>query len=671
MRLKLPKIFRMGGGIRARLTLLFLLLALAPLLLFSFFNHTYSKKSFSSEVSDELLTMATFGASAVDLWLSDKIELVEKLSQNPVVKSGDIKSIVPLLKTLEDMALDVNLLWYATPDGNVYTYLNEDVTSPYSNISGKDFFMNVMYEKKLTVSSSLISGGTEGEVLVILAPVMGDAGITGIVGAYVNASALDQVVNLLKYKSSGYAFVVDNKGTVIAHANQSQLTAGNVTTVDSESLRSVGERMIKGERGTAEYVYEGQYKVAAFSPVGNTGWSLCIAAPKTEVYSNLNKLSSITTVMSLVTMLVVILASLFFSRQISSPIVKLAKTVDMVAAGDLRVEVPTNFFGEFTTLGLSIKKMVENTKSTLAVMQNTIKSLEKAIMDISHGAEDTAQGAEQVAETINQISSGAQDMAQNVENISEAVEGTLRQIENLVKNLEIITKTTEDAVQRTEKGHEIMMQLINSMDQVSGKADDIKSAMASLIEHAKEITGITDVITSIAEQTNLLALNAAIEAARAGEAGRGFAVVAEEIRKLAEQSSEQASSINRIIKNVTEQIDLSNKVSEEMVGLIIEQVSVGGQAMGQFGVIAEGAKQISELVKEIDQKAKIISEHSKKINDEVANAAAISEENAASAQEIAASAEEMSSTIQTISASTQQLVSLVEELRKESQKFTL
>ena len=61
---------------------------------------------------------------------------------------------------------------------------------------------------------------------------------------------------------------------------------------------------------------------------------------------------------------------------------------------------------------------------------------------------------------------------------------------------------------------------------------------------------MADTIGSIAEQTNLLALNAAIEAARAGEQGKGFAVVAEEVRKLAEQSSQAVLSIQDTIVKV-------------------------------------------------------------------------------------------------------------------------
>jgi methyl-accepting chemotaxis protein len=86
----------------------------------------------------------------------------------------------------------------------------------------------------------------------------------------------------------------------------------------------------------------------------------------------------------------------------------------------------------------------------------------------------------------------------------------------------------------------------------------------------KNISAMADIILGISQQTNLLALNAAIEAARAGEQGKGFAVVAEEVKKLAEQSSEAVSKIQIDVKNVIVAVnDLSN--SSEFVLSVIEK----------------------------------------------------------------------------------------------------
>ncbi|MCG0274862.1 MAG: methyl-accepting chemotaxis protein [Thermosediminibacteraceae bacterium] len=668
--MKIPKVFKISG-IRTRLIALFLLTSLVPLIVLGIFNYTISKNDLTRAADQALLSKAVFVADTIDLWVSNKIKILETLAENPIVKSGDIKSIVPLLKTVQPTATDVQLLWYAKPDGKFYTYLGDDIMRPAGEITDRQYFKDLMATGKTTVSELIIDKITGDKILVIVAPVKGPGGITGIVGADVNANALGSLVSSTKYGATGYAFMVDNKGTVMAHPDSSQVMTANITNTGSESLDKVGQRMIAGEEASTEYVVDGQRKMAAFSPVKTTGWSICVTAPTNEVYAGLDSFYLTTITMILVTAIIVIAASLIFSRQLSNPILKLTAVADTMSTGDLRVEVPTTFFGEFSLLGTSLKKMMENTKNTLGVMRNTITNLEKAIKDISQGAQDTAQAAEQVAETVNQISAGAQDMAQNVGNISEAVENSTTQIQALVENLEIITKNTMDTVQRTETGERIMQDLSNKMDLVSSKAEDIKSVMSSLIEQAKEIAGITDIITGIAEQTNLLALNAAIEAARAGDAGRGFAVVAEEIRKLAEQSSQQASQINKIVKQVTEKIGISDKVAGEVAGLIVEQASIGVEAIRHFREIAEGARKVSDLIKDIEEMAKTIGEQSKKISEEVANAAAISEENAASSEEIAASAEEMSSAAQTISASAQELVTLAENLKKESEKFIL
>ncbi|ADL07246.1 methyl-accepting chemotaxis protein [Thermosediminibacter oceani] len=669
--MKKLKGIKISGGIRTRLTVLFLLISLVPLIVLSFFNYSTSKNNLTHAADRELLGKAVSAASVIDLWVSERMEILETLAENPVIKSGNLESLIPILKTVQPAAPDVQLLWYATPDGKVYSYLNDDITKPITDINDRQYFKEIMSTGKTTVSELVIDKVTGDKILVIVAPVKGQGGITGIVGADVNANALINIINSVKYGTTGYAFLVDKMGTTIAHPDEKMVMNMNITKTESESLNRVGERMIKGEEATVRYEYSGEYKLAAFSPVKNTGWSLCVTASSDEVYAGLKSFFWSTITLILVVTVIVIAAAVVFSRQLSSPILKLTAVADTLATGDLRVEVPEGFFGELGTLGSSLKKMLENTKTVLGFMGTAIANLEKAIREISQGAQDTAQAAEQVAETVSQISAGAQDMAQNTGNISAAVEDTTTMMQALVENLESITQNTMDTVKRTEQGEKIMKELSQKLELTTTKAENIKSAMTSLIEQAKEIAGITDVITGIAEQTNLLALNAAIEAARAGEAGRGFAVVAEEIRKLAEQSSQQASQITKIVKQVTENINLSNTATEEAVVLIEEQAIIGGETMNHFAEISAGARRVADLLSDIEKKARSVSEHSRKISEEVSNAAAISEENAASSQEIAASAQEMSSAAQTISASTTELINLVEKLKEASAKFIL
>ncbi|MEI7344245.1 methyl-accepting chemotaxis protein [Dickeya chrysanthemi] len=245
------------------------------------------------------------------------------------------------------------------------------------------------------------------------------------------------------------------------------------------------------------------------------------------------------------------------TRQITRPVIANLKLAEKIASGDLSASVTVERHDELGQLTLAMMSMTEKLRQLIADIRHSVYSVAKASSDIAAGNNDLSSRTEQQSSAIVETAASMEQLTATVKNNAD--------------NARHASQISEQASDNANRGGEIIHQVIQTMDDISGSS--------------KKISDITTVINSIAFQTNILALNAAVEAARAGEQGRGFAVVAGEVRNLAQRSSQAAKEIEGLI---------SESVTRVNTGTVL--VSDAGSAMDD---IMASVKRVHDIMGEI------------------------------------------------------------------------
>jgi hemerythrin-like metal-binding protein len=227
----------------------------------------------------------------------------------------------------------------------------------------------------------------------------------------------------------------------------------------------------------------------------------------------------------------------------------------------------------------------------------------------------TVGAAAQVSAASKSLADGASEQAASLEQTNAALgelsDRTLRNADNAQKSNEL----AQQARAAADRGAED----VRAMD----------SAMTALKASSSDISKIIRTIDEIAFQTNILALNAAVEAARAGEAGMGFAVVAEEVRNLAQRSSqaarETAVKIEGAIRNSAQGTEISVKVAEALREIVVK------------------TRQADELVAEVAHASREQTRGIQQISQAMAEVDRVTQGNAANSEESSSSAAELKS----------------------------
>jgi len=218
-------------------------------------------------------------------------------------------------------------------------------------------------------------------------------------------------------------------------------------------------------------------------------------------------------------------------------------------------------------------------------------------------------------------------------------------IEELTTSIEMVAGNAQDAEQiasesgrRSDQGAVQVKDATDEMMRIAQNVNETAQQMATLSEQSLQIGSIANVIKEVADQTNLLALNAAIEAARAGEQGRGFAVVADEVRKLAERTTNSAQEISSMIASIQGNTDQASATMQQGNQRVTEGVALAGRAGESMRLISEGSRGVVNAVTDISNSLREQRTTSSDITRRIEHIAHMTEETSTTVSQVAATA---------------------------------
>jgi len=531
--------------------------------------------------------------------------------------------------------------------GGVVTADNKDPAAKPTLLVSRDYFKRLISEsssnQKETILSNPNLSRSTGKKQVLVASTVLDSqnNKAGLLAASIPVDSLTAMLdtfsdNLIKYFSTeGQVVVLSDTGALVAYRKYdkaSKTYAEQILTDPREALidelpppihTSITSMMQSGERFSS-FSMGGKRKIwhSTGSVIAGTNYYLYTFLPDHVLFSTIYFFRQLALSIIAITAIVIFCIAIVFGRRVTKPLIKTADTLRDISegSGDLTFRIQTSGNDEIAAVGNFFNRFIETLHGMITLIREQSLSMDRVSGELVNRAEGINKGIQQIGKNVTDLNFQAEEQGASVTETSSTIHQIAKNIESLNTQIEGQSASVTESSAAIQQMVSNINSISNNLERAGSGFENLLSAsnngrdsMQNVIELVKDVSiqserllETNEIIDSIASQTNLLAMNAAIEAAHAGDAGKGFSVVSDEIRKLAESSSEQSKVIEAELKKAVATIGTivgasadADKAFGEVAGQIQEANGLIQEIRMAMKEQNEGSRQVLEALDEI------------------------------------------------------------------------
>lgn len=442
-----------------------------------------------------------------------------------------------------------------------------------------DFFALLRETDNFTTASSTIFQEKLGITMGMPVKEDGETAMY-VIGVY-KYDTLNDVISSINLGAHSTAYMVDRKGNITGHSDQSLVLSGSTLTQlggeDADSL----SRITAGETGATEFPVDGEHILVAFSPIRGTQWSLVLHIPEADYSHTINSAVYLAVAATMAVLLLSILLVLHLAQSISRPVKSVTSRMVSLSDGDLHSTVTTvRSKDELEVLTHTLGTTVESINDYISDIQQVLTQvaggnlcvtpqmdykgdftlIRNSLRTIIQSMQDTISGfrsaTSQLAHMSEELNGQSSQLHQASMEQNQSTEALVCEVTHVKEQLSNVSESTSQTRSKTAE-------IAQCIQDANAHMSSLSSAMDSISSNAEEITKIAKDIEDIAFQTSILALNASIEASRAGSAGKGFAVVAAQVKALASKSAEAAQNASEMVSHTSSMIQTGVRLTAD------------------------------------------------------------------------------------------------------------